>query len=628
MPDQQNITNIPSNRVEFIDSRTGLVSREWYRFFLNLFNLAGAGSNQISLDELQIGPPPMESTGSGGGGGTGTVTSVDVSGGTTGLTTSGGPITSSGTITMAGTLNVTNGGTGATTAAGAPFALKDANADITSMSGVTGGISTPDYIDFDTTAAPSRATGRLWWDNADGIQTLNLGMAGSNATMQIGEEMYFRIKASAAITEGQVVMFTGTVGASGALQGAPATGLTATTAQYVMGVATESIAHNGWGYVTQFGLVRGIDTSGGAEAWADGDILYYDPTVVGGLTKTLPSAPNAKVVVAAVIYASASNGSLFIRPSFGGELGQYEGNVGFGTLSNGDLMQYNSASGKWTNVPSTTFGTGSVTSVDATGDTGISVTGGPITTSGTLTITNTAPDQVVSLTQGGTTTITGTYPNFTISSSDAYTGTVTSVDTAGSVSGLTLTGGPITSSGTITLGGTLAVTPSDFASQTANTFLAAPNGSAGTPSFRAIVAADVPTLNQNTTGTADNVTGTVAIANGGTGQTSQTAAFDALSPTTTKGDLIVSNGTDNIRLGVGTDAYVLTADSTAASGIKWAAAAGGGSNITAQGMWENALTISSNYTITSGNSAMSAGPITIASGVSVTVPSGSRWVVV
>jgi hypothetical protein len=45
----------------------------------------------------------------------GTVTSVDVSGGTTGLTTSGGPITGSGTITLAGTLAVANGGTGATT---------------------------------------------------------------------------------------------------------------------------------------------------------------------------------------------------------------------------------------------------------------------------------------------------------------------------------------------------------------------------------------------------------------------------------------------------------------------------------------------------------------------------------
>lgn len=51
--------------------------------------------------------------------GSGTVTSVDVSGGTTGLTTSGGPVTGSGTITIAGTLAVANGGTGATTAAGA-----------------------------------------------------------------------------------------------------------------------------------------------------------------------------------------------------------------------------------------------------------------------------------------------------------------------------------------------------------------------------------------------------------------------------------------------------------------------------------------------------------------------------
>lgn len=55
--------------------------------------------------------------------GAGTVTSVDVSGGTTGLTTSGGPITASGTITLAGTLAVANGGTGATTAGAALTAL-------------------------------------------------------------------------------------------------------------------------------------------------------------------------------------------------------------------------------------------------------------------------------------------------------------------------------------------------------------------------------------------------------------------------------------------------------------------------------------------------------------------------
>lgn len=100
----------------------------------------------------------------------------------------------------------------------------------------------------------------------------------------------------------------------------------------------------------------------------------------------------------------------------------------------------------------------------------------------------------------------------TVSTLDAATfrtaisaGTVTSVEGTGTVSGLTLTG-TVTTSGNLTLGGTLSVTPSNFASQTANTFLAAPNGSSGIPTFRTIVAADIPTLNQNTTGSAGSVT--------------------------------------------------------------------------------------------------------------------------
>lgn len=44
-------------------------------------------------------------------------------------------------------------------------------------------------------------------------------------------------------------------------------------------------------------------------------------------------------------------------------------------------------------------------------------------------------------------------------------------------------------------------------------------------------------------------------------------------------------------------------------------------------VYENTQTISSNYAIPSGSSAMSVGPITLANGVSVTIPSGSRWVV-
>jgi hypothetical protein len=52
-----NITNIPAPRVELADPRTGVMSREWYRFFYNLFNLSGAGSNIASLSDLQVGPP-------------------------------------------------------------------------------------------------------------------------------------------------------------------------------------------------------------------------------------------------------------------------------------------------------------------------------------------------------------------------------------------------------------------------------------------------------------------------------------------------------------------------------------------------------------------------------------------
>lgn len=63
---------------------------------------------------------------------------------------------------------------------------------------------------------------------------------------------------------------------------------------------------------------------------------------------------------------------------------------------------------------------------------------------------------------------------------------------------------------------------------------------------------------------------------GGTGATTKTAGFDNLSPSTSKGDLIVHDGTNNVRVPAGTNGYVLTADSAEASGLKWAAASSGG----------------------------------------------------
>ena len=103
---------------------------------------------------------------------------------------------------------------------------------------------------------------------------------------------------------------------------------------------------------------------------------------------------------------------------------------------------------------------GTVTSVNLTAGTGISVSGGPIVDSGSITVVNTAPDQTVVLTAGTNVSITGTYPSFTINATDSFSGTVTSVGLSGGTTGLTATSdttNPITTSGTFTLGGTLAV---------------------------------------------------------------------------------------------------------------------------------------------------------------------------
>jgi hypothetical protein len=139
------------------------------------------------------------------------------------------------------------------------------------------------------------------------------------------------------------------------------------------------------------------------------------------------------------------------------------------------------------------------------------------------------------ITGSGATAITTTLANSGVT---AGTYTKVTVDAKGRVTvGASLVSGDLpTYTGTITSSQVttgLGYTPlNPTTSQTANTFYAAPNGSAGAPTFRAIVAADIPTLNQNTTGTASNVTGTVAVANGGTGSTTAAGARTNLGATT------------------------------------------------------------------------------------------------
>lgn len=81
---------------------------------------------------------------------------------------------------------------------------------------------------------------------------------------------------------------------------------------------------------------------------------------------------------------------------------------------------------------------------------------------------------------------------------------------------------------------------------------------------------DNNTIQDLNAGTVFKTATAVPIANGGTGATTATAGFNAISPSTTKGDLIVNNGTNDVRLPIGSNGTVLIADSTQSEGVKWA----------------------------------------------------------
>jgi len=206
-----------------------------------------------------------------------------------------------------------------------------------------------DYLDLLPGSPAGEKVGRLKWGPTG---TLEVSMGGGNIIQQVGEEIFVYGKASGAITEGQLIMVTGSIGASGVLTFAPTTtGLTDPNA--ILGVATENLAVNAFGRVTIIGIVHGINTTGASvgETWADGDVLWYNPSFVGAMTKVKPSAPNMKTQVAIVINAgSGGSGSLQVEVLHGSTLGGTDSNVQLGALADKQLIQYDSAVGYWKNV--------------------------------------------------------------------------------------------------------------------------------------------------------------------------------------------------------------------------------------------------------------------------------------
>lgn len=335
MPSPPNLTNITPPRVPLIDERTGLISREWYRFFLNLFNLTGGGSNTASLIDLQLGPPAPQQEDL-------TDIIIDVE------AIKVQPTEESANEQIA-ELQKQVEGLAATPipALGTFAALQQDNL--------------PWTIFDETPQAIPTTVGTLAWD---GGTTLGL-QATANVLMQIGESEFVYVKASSAITKGELCYHTGSVGASGVITAAP-TPLNLTDPNQIVGVAAESIALNGFGLIQISGTLRGFNTTGSSvgETWADGDPLYYNPAYVGSLTKTKPLAPNQKTYVGEIINAgSGGSGSISIRIVPGSVLGNTDSNVQFSMLANGDLIQYDSALGYWKNVPASTLPVGTATNL-------------------------------------------------------------------------------------------------------------------------------------------------------------------------------------------------------------------------------------------------------------------------
>jgi hypothetical protein len=176
-------------------------------------------------------------------------------------------------------------------------------------------ITNVDYIDFDITQTGTTSSpGRLFWDVNN--RTLSVGML-SGVTQQIGEEQYYLVEnqTTGTLLDGYVVRAVGTTGSSGKILIDYTIANGTIPAFTTLGVLTQTLLSGETGYVTSFGLVRNIDTTGApyGETWSQGDILYVSPTILGGFTNVKPIVPNQDIIIAIVMELGV-NGSIFVRP--------------------------------------------------------------------------------------------------------------------------------------------------------------------------------------------------------------------------------------------------------------------------------------------------------------------------
>ena len=168
-------------------------------------------------------------------------------------------------------------------------------------------------VDFNLTDSPVYKEGRIFYDNE--AKALSVYNDEADITLQVGQEEYLRVRnnAGSTILNGQAVRILGSQGTHVTIEKAIATG--SVTSQAV-GIATHDIENNSFGYITTYGLVRGLDTSD----FSDGDEIFLSQTVAGGLTGVAPIAPNFKVPLGHVVRSHPTVGTIVVQP-LGSKLG-------------------------------------------------------------------------------------------------------------------------------------------------------------------------------------------------------------------------------------------------------------------------------------------------------------------
>lgn len=236
--------------------------------------------------------------------------------------------------------------------------------DITNLNALT--------FDTSPTGVPT-TPGTMSWD--PDMETAVLVLDGVN--LQIGQEHVIRVKnnsGSVAIPNGTAVMFAGATGDT--VKATPAISTSSNEPNLLIGITTEEIPADGFGFVTQFGFVNNVDTDG----MTLGSLLYVDPATPGLLTTTQPSPPNWTFPLAAVTKVNASSGRILVRIIPGDHLHDIV-DVAIASPDDNELLSYESSTGTWinktaeeagvANLSGATF-TGNVTAISFIGNTNAS----------------------------------------------------------------------------------------------------------------------------------------------------------------------------------------------------------------------------------------------------------------